>query len=281
MNNNEFKSFYKTVGGKEGEKCFYPTRLDTYGRGCHYDCKYCYSKSLLDFRKMWNPSNPGIADIEKIKRKIKKLEPYSVVRLGGMTDCFQPIEKQHEITYKTIKALNKQKIHYLIITKSNLISDDKYLDILDDKLAHIQVSIPSSNNEMLSLTDNAPTFEERKNTIEILQDLNFDVSLRISPFLITHQDDMNKINRIKVDKCLVEFLRINHWVEKWLGKYLNFNMFTLKENGYKHLELKTKLKLLKKLDFSEITVCDDVNKHYNYFRKYYNINPNDCCNLRL
>ena len=31
----EYKSFYKTVGGNEGTKCLYPTRLDTYGRpGC-------------------------------------------------------------------------------------------------------------------------------------------------------------------------------------------------------------------------------------------------------
>ena len=50
----EFKSFYKTVGGGEGSKCHYPTRLDTYGCGCQHDCKYCYAKSLLDFRKKYN-----------------------------------------------------------------------------------------------------------------------------------------------------------------------------------------------------------------------------------
>ena len=26
----EYKSFYKTVDGNEGQKCNYPTRLDTY-----------------------------------------------------------------------------------------------------------------------------------------------------------------------------------------------------------------------------------------------------------
>lgn len=34
---DEFKSFYKTVGGNEGDKCNYPTRLDTYGKGCLHD----------------------------------------------------------------------------------------------------------------------------------------------------------------------------------------------------------------------------------------------------
>ena len=69
---NEFKSFFKTVGGSEGNRCNYSTRLDTYGKGCQHDCSYCYAKSLLDFRKLWNPENPAVADIEKIKKKIRK-----------------------------------------------------------------------------------------------------------------------------------------------------------------------------------------------------------------
>ena len=107
----EFKSFFKTVGGNEGSKCHYPTRLDTYGCGCSHDCSYCYAKSLLDFRNMWNPTNPSVADIDKIKRKIKKISGQDiVVRLGGMTDCFQPIEATHKVAYETIKALNEEKI---------------------------------------------------------------------------------------------------------------------------------------------------------------------------
>ena len=85
----EYKSFYKTVDGNEGQKCNYPTRLDTYGCGCVHDCKYCYAKSLLSFRGLWNPYDPSVADINKIEKKIKTLTKGTIVRLGGMTDCFQ------------------------------------------------------------------------------------------------------------------------------------------------------------------------------------------------
>lgn len=51
----EYKSFYKRAGGKEGSRCRYPVRLDTYGCGCSHDCGYCYAKSLLDFRGLWHP----------------------------------------------------------------------------------------------------------------------------------------------------------------------------------------------------------------------------------
>ena len=36
----EFKSFFKAVGGNEGGKCNYATRLDTYGCGCQHNCAY-------------------------------------------------------------------------------------------------------------------------------------------------------------------------------------------------------------------------------------------------
>lgn len=127
---NEYKAFFKKVGGGEGDKCYYPTRLDTYGKGCFYDCKYCYSKQLLNFRKLWHPEDVGVAPIRDIAKVVsKKLRRGDVVRLGGMTDCFQPIEKIYENTYNTIKFLNRKKVHYLIVTKSNLVANDKYIYI--------------------------------------------------------------------------------------------------------------------------------------------------------
>lgn len=68
----DFGSKAKTVKGNEGAKCLYPTRLDTYGCGCEHDCAYCYAKSLLDFRELWNPKSPSVGDISKIAREIRK-----------------------------------------------------------------------------------------------------------------------------------------------------------------------------------------------------------------
>ena len=102
----EFKSFYKTVKGNEGNKCNYPTRLDTYGCGCSHDCNYCYAKSLLEFRGLWNPKEPSVADFKKIRKQIAKLKGTTTpIRLGGMTDCFQPIERKYKVTYFTKKHL--------------------------------------------------------------------------------------------------------------------------------------------------------------------------------
>lgn len=277
---NEFKSFFKTVGGNEGDKCNYPTRLDTYGRGCSHNCKYCYAKSLLDFRKMWNPDEPAIADINKIKHKISKLpKDIPAIRLGGMTDCFQPIEKKYGITYETIKALNENNLPYLIVTKSALVADDKYIDVLDKDLAHIQITITTTDDDFSRTYENASVPSERILAIEKLQELGFDVQLRLSPY-IKEFVDFNILNNVKCDKILVEFLRANSWIKKWFD--VDYSRYTIKHGGYQHLPLDEKIKDIELITgFKEITVCEDETTAYEYWKNNFNPNKDDCCNLRV
>lgn len=275
----EFKSFYKTVGGNEGNKCNYPTRLDTYGCGCMHDCKYCYAKSLLDFRGLWNPTEPSVADIEKIKKKIKKIAGTKTsIRLGGMTDCFQPIEKKYRVTYETIKALNEYRVPYLIVTKSSMIADDEYLEILDKDLAHIQVTVTTTDDELSKTYEKASLPSERIKAIEKLQANGFDVALRLSPFIPDYVD-YKILNDVKCDKILVEFLRVNTWIKRWFD--IDYSDWTIKQSGYLHLPLAKKKELLKNITgFKEITVCEDETEAYEYWKENVNHNKEDCCNLR-
>lgn len=274
----EFKSFYKTVSGNEGDRCIYPTRLDTYGCGCCNDCSYCYAKSLLEFRNLWNPQDPSVANIEKVKNQIKKIPKGTIVRLGGMTDCFQAVEKTHRVTYETIKALNAQGVGYLIVTKCPLVASDEYIDIMDKRLAHIQISITTTDDDFNKTYEHTNPFSERVKAIEKLQGLGFDVSVRLSPF-IPQFIDYGKLNNIKCDKILVEFLRVNHWIKQWFD--IDYSEYTLSHKGYQHLPLDKKLVYISKITgFKEISVCEDVDEHYLYWKYHFNHNKDDCCNLR-
>ena len=275
----EFKSFFKTVDGNEGNKCNYPTRLDTYGKGCSHDCNYCYAKSLLDFRNFWNPENPAVADIEKIKRKIAKLpKDIPPLRLGGMTDCFQPIEKVHRVTYETIKALNEHRIPYLIVTKSALVASDEYIEILDKELAHIQITVTTTDDKLSTTYEKASVPSERIKAIEKLHSLGYDVTLRLSPY-IPEYVDLDILSKVKCDKILVEFLRVNTWIRKWFD--IDYSEYTVKQSGYKHLPLEKKKEYISKIKgFKEITVCEDETEAYEYWKNNFNPNPKDCCNLR-
>lgn len=274
---NEFKSFCKTVGGSEGSKCYYPTRLDTYGRGCFHDCNYCYAKSLLSFRNLWNPDNPAVADINKIERKLKKLPKGTILRLGGMTDCFQPCEVEKRNTYKTIELLNKYEIGYLIVTKSHLVANDDYIGIMDKNLAHIQVTVTTLDDKKSLEYEKASIPSKRIAAIQKLQEYDFDVAIRLSPLLPEYMN-FNQLNSLGINNAIVEFLRVNHWIKKWFD--VDYSKYTIKEGGYLHLPLDEKINLLDKIKIPTISICEDVQEHYDYWTENYNPNKNDCCNLR-
>lgn len=276
----DFKSFYKTASGEEGTRCLYPDRLDLYGCGCFHDCAYCYAKSLLDFRGLWDAENPSKARIEDVRKVVAKMKPGSVVRLGGMTDCFQPEEARSKLTKSTIAFLNQRGVHYLIVTKSPLIANVEYLDRMDKDLAHIQVSISCTDEQLAASIERCATPQERMRAAEKLSKAGFDTTLRISPYLYQHVD-YSALERCEVPKALVEFLRVNHWIEKWLP--IDTREYTHKEGGYRHLPLVKKMKLLEPLRdcFDQVSVCEDVDDHYQRFRYFFNANPNDCCNLRM
>ena len=273
----DFKSVKKTVEGNEGDKCNYPTRLDTYGCGCQHDCKYCYAKSLLEFRDLWNPKQPSVANISDISKQIRKLKKGEVVRLGGMTDCFQPMEKLYRNTYKTIRILNRRKVPYLIVTKSAMVADKEYVEILDPELAHIQITVTTLDDELSATYEKASRPTDRVQAIKTLQREGFDVQLRLSPY-IPQNVVIDDFNGLEIDKILVEFLRVNPWIKKWFD--IDYPEYTVKQSGYQHLPLEKKIEYISKLKFKEMTVCEDESEAYEYWKYNFNHNPNDCCNLR-
>ena len=274
----EFKSFFKEVGGNEGSLCHYSTRSDTYGCGCAHDCKYCYAKSLLDFRGLWNPAEPSVASVQKIKRKLLKFKDCGkVIRLGGMTDCFQPAERSYKVTYNTIKALNELGIEYLIVTKSDLVASDEYVEVMDKRLAHIQISVTTTDDELSKTYEKATLPSRRIAAIEKLQRLGFDVQLRLSPF-IPQYIDFDILNGVKCDKILVEFLRVNTWVKRWFD--IDFSEYSLHHGGYNHLPIEKKLEYLGRIKWKgQMSICEDVPEHHKYWEENVNNNPKDCCNL--
>ena len=195
-----------------------------------------------------------------------------------MTDCFQPAERSYKVTYNTILALNELRIEYLIVTKSDLVASDEYVAILDKDLAHIQISVTTTDDDLSRTYEKAALPSKRIEAIEKLQRLGFDVQLRLSPF-IPQYIDFDILNNVKCDKILVEFLRVNTWVKKWFD--LDFSAYTLKYGGYCHLPLDTKLKYLSRIQWKgQLSICEDVPEHHKYWEDNINPNPNDCCNLK-
>lgn len=196
-----------------------------------------------------------------------------------MTDCFQPLELYNRVTYKIIKYLNKRKIGYLIVTKSSIVSNEEYLKIYDKNLAHFQITITTTNDNKSIQYEKASVPSSRIKSIEKLYKSGFDVQLRLSPFIYEYID-FDILNSVKCDKILIEFLRVNHWIKQWFD--IDYSNYTVKHAGYEHLPLETKKEYIKKITgFKQISVCEDVDEHFEYWKNNINHNKKDCCNLNL
>lgn len=286
----------KQVSSQEFKKCFRETgltncianrHLDMYGRGCYYNCSYCFGRANMSPRGRWHPNNPAVASIENIAKQIKNHFPKgSVARLGGLSDCFQPIELRYRRTYNTIRLLNKKGVHYLCVTKSPIVANKEYLEIYDKDLAHFEISTTSTDNDFLKrISPRAPTFEETKETIETLNSNGFDTIVRASPIFYDHMD-WDKLNSIDCDKILVETLYVNGNIKKFCGKYLDLSDYTFHQgngSGYnistvpieKQLWIKDQL-----TGFKEVNFCNGFPELNEYFRENVNCNKEFCCNLR-
>lgn len=281
-----FNNFYHEVTGNEAERCHYPTRLDTYGCGCQHNCGYCYARALLAFRGLWNAQVPSSVQYKEVVKIVRKLRPGTVVRLGGMTDCFMPLEKARKITLRTIPLLNRRGVHQLIVTKNDLIATDDYMAVLDKRLAHIQVSITSTDAQVSRrLEPGAPEPERRIAAVEKLTKAGYDVQVRLSPF-IPQLIDGARIRAIECERILVEFLRVNTWIERWVRETrlpVDLTEYTRYNAGYRHLPLRRKIELLDEIrpGFKEVSVCEDVETDYAFWQRNVNHNPEDCCNLKL
>lgn len=77
---------------------------------------------------------------------------------------------------------------------------------------------------------------------------------------------------------LVEFLRVNSAIQKLFP--VDLSVYSHRQGNYHHLPLERKIDLLQGFSGKEITVCEDVDEHYQFWKEHFNPNPSDCCNLR-
>lgn len=112
-------------------------------RGCEHGCKYCfaiYSHDYLNdghfFETVYYKENiEEIIEKELFSPKWKR----GVVSIGGVTDSYQPIEKELGLMRKVLRLMIKYKNPIIISTKSTLILRD--LDLIEELAKVTSVNI--------------------------------------------------------------------------------------------------------------------------------------------
>ncbi len=162
-------------------------------QGCEHGCIYCYARNSheywgygagLDFERKILVKKDAPALLEaKLRSKNWKA---STIVLSGNTDCYQPAERQFEITRACLEVFLKYRHPVGIITKNALVLRD--LDILvqlaKDNLIGVNISVTSLSEETRRVLEpRTASIQKRLKTIRVLSDNNIPVNAMLAPII--------------------------------------------------------------------------------------------------
>lgn len=197
-------------------------------QGCEHGCSYCFARPTHEF---WGYS-AGI-DFER-KIMVKKNAPELLekffqkrgyqaapILLSGNTDCYQPAERQFEITRKLLQVCLDYRHPVNILTKNALVLRD--LDILkpmaEQNLISVSLSIPTVNEELRrKMEPRTSSTQNKLKAIEVLSENKIPVHVMVAPIIPgLNSDEPLSILKMIADAGALGFgytlVRLNDTVE--------------------------------------------------------------------
>lgn len=175
--------------------CGLPLRLDTYSK-CAFRCSYCfaharggahrdidasvYSGSRLArrFDRILEGHGNGVLD--------ELLANGQPIHFGGMSDPFSALERRYGASLAALKVLAKHRHPTIISTKSDMLVEEKYLQVLKQGRFIVQVSLSSMDAALIDKVDRgAPGPVRLMKMLRILRAEGIPTSCRIQPLLPT------------------------------------------------------------------------------------------------
>ena len=198
----------------------YDFTLNPY-RGCQYGCSYCYAAAFSPNQEKrqnwgeWVVIKANAVDVlnKELTRWQKKHKTPPRIYMSSVTDPYQPIEKQQQLTRQLLIAMLAYQPILVIQTRSPMIVRD--LDLLQQfKYLRINLSIPTGSEIVRKdFEPRSPSIKSRLQTINKLRyNLAFNqqhqirFAVTITPVLPTLIADTNKFfgQLVGVDRIVLQ-----------------------------------------------------------------------------
>lgn len=210
--------------------CGLPLRLDTYSK-CAFRCSYCFAHARGGAHRDIDASVYSASRLERRFDRIQERGEHSVldeflakrqpIHFGGMSDPFSALERRHRASLAAMKVLAKHQYPTVISTKSDMLAEDEYLQVLKQGLFIVQVSLSSMDAALIGKIDRgAPGPARLMRMLRTLSAEGIPTSCRIQPLLPTLEghalDVIAACADAGVKHVAVEHLKLN--IEKeWTG----------------------------------------------------------------
>ncbi len=168
-------------------------------KGCSHGCIYCDSRSECYRVENFDEIKVKENALGIIERELKSKRKKGVIGTGAMSDPYNPVESELELTRGALKLINQYGFGVSIATKSDLIIRD--IDILSKIAEHspvlIKITITAAEDELCKkIEQNVSRSSERFHAVNELSSKGIFTGVLLMPVLPFIEDNEENIGGI-------------------------------------------------------------------------------------
>jgi len=164
-------------------------------RGCQHQCIYCDSRSecyqIEDFSDVLVKVNA----VELLRKELSSKRIKGTIGTGSMNDPYMPVEKQYNLTKRSLEIIRQFRFPIHILTKSDLVLRDlQTLQEINKVYAAVSFSITTVDDALgKQLEPGAPLVSERYRAMEVLAGHGILTGVVMMPVLPFLEDNVENI----------------------------------------------------------------------------------------
>jgi DNA repair photolyase len=203
--------------------------------GCGHGCRYCYASFMKRFTGHLEPWGEFI-DVKVnapylLKKQLKRAKQ-GVVALSTVTDPYQPLERNYQLTRRCLEALLDYKFPINILTRSPLCLRD--IDLFRQfKKIEVGLSITTHDENIKKIFEpHSPSIHSRVKALEALRKEKIETYAFIGPMLPLDSRSLVAMLDGLIDEVLIDRMNYSNKVKAIyhkakLDQYLEEDYFHL------------------------------------------------------
>jgi DNA repair photolyase len=200
--------------------------------GCGHACRYCYATFMKRFtghREPWG----SFVDVkengpEVLRRQIKRAHRGRVM-ISSVTDPYQPVEEEYQLTRQCLEILLEYQFPVGILTKSPLVLRDVDL-IKEFKEIEVGITVTTDDEAIRGIFEpQAPSIDTRIQTLKTLHEKGVETYAFIGPLLPMNPEALSERINPYVQSVLID--RMNY-VSKTVTTYRRMNLKRWLEDSF-------------------------------------------------
>ena len=202
--------------------------------GCYHACVYCYAREFVSMKRIaryWGEIIVVKTNIADVLRDEVGRHKRGIVGIGTITDAYQPVESEFQITRQCVETLLSAGFAVTIQTKSDLILRD--LDVLTSRpsLVDVGFTITTLDSSIARLIEpRAPSPQKRVAALERIASAGIKTWVFLGPIIPGYNDDLKSISEVievaaatgsvlyydkfRVKRFMLQNPELRNWVEK-------------------------------------------------------------------